>query len=60
VLIRDLCGVWGRERAKTWSVIIWTETVGVEPGEAVAAICADIEEIAALAALVLRSVERTV
>jgi hypothetical protein len=34
--------------------------VGVEPGEAVAAICADIEEIAALAALVLRSVERTV
>jgi hypothetical protein len=34
--------------------------VGVEPGEAVAAISAEIEEIAALAALVLRSVGRTV
>jgi hypothetical protein len=41
-------------------LITWTEIVGVELGEAVAAICAEIEEIAALAALGLRSVGRTV
>jgi hypothetical protein len=41
-------------------VITTTEIVGVEPVEAVAAISAVREEIAALAAFVLSSVGRTV
>jgi hypothetical protein len=38
----------------------WTEIVGVVLADAVAAICAEMEEIAALAAFGLRSVERIV
>ena len=41
-------------------MITWTEIVGVELGEAVAAICAEMEDIAALAGFGLRSVGRTV